>query len=134
MFLIDWNEPLNLTFRKTAGGSTTTFEANKSYLFAKTQFEKVLPDKTVQAHLHKVTNPVNRIKNFHIYALKPGQKILLTNLSGGYGDQLLTIPVAKILSDLGAEIHILCWPGDIVCWWNLPFIKTITTIPCPWEF
>jgi hypothetical protein len=133
MNLISFAEPITLAFKKSAGGVTQTFEANRPYLIASNQMDRIMRDGNVQARTFKISIPDNRIRNFHVANLKPNERVLLFNGSGGYGDQIMTWPVAKILADRGAQVHILTDPGNNVCWWNLDFVRTVSTIPLLWE-
>jgi ADP-heptose:LPS heptosyltransferase len=49
--------------------------------------------------------------------------------AGGYGDQLMAWPAAKILSDLGYKVHVLCDPGNELCWANFEWVKSIQLLP-----
>jgi hypothetical protein len=76
----------------------------------------------------------SRIQNFNALARKPGpQRILVYNGSGGYGDQIMTWPFARILTTYGFEVHVLTDPGNQTCWWNFPWIKSIQTLPMQHE-
>lgn len=82
----------------------------------------------------KVSRIENRISNFNALARKPGtQRLLLYNGSGGYGDQIMTWPFARILTTYGFEVHVLSDPGNQTCWWNFPWIKSIQALPMQHE-
>jgi hypothetical protein len=133
MNLITFAEPITVAFRKSAGGSTVTFEAGREYLLANAQIERLLKDENVQRKSYKISKVEMRIPNFHVRATKKGERVLLYNGSGGYGDQIMTWPVARILASMGLDVHILADPGNNVCWWNFPWIKTVQTVPMLWE-
>jgi hypothetical protein len=133
MNLITFSEPITIAFKKSAGGVTQTFEANRPYLLANAQVERIMRDTQVQTRTYKVSRVDTRIVNAHAAAFKPGQRILLFNGSGGYGDQILTWPIAKYLAKLGLDVHILTDPGNNVCWWGFDWVKTVLTIPVLWE-
>ena len=133
MNICTWTEPLTMQFRKSAGGATMTFEAGKPYLIANAQMERIMKDKNVVDRTYKVSKVDTRIQNAHAAAFKKGQRILLYNGSGGYGDQILTWPIARFLSRQGLDVHILTDPGNNPCWWNFDFVKTVNTIPILWE-
>ena len=126
-------EPLTVCFKKSAGGVTQTFEANRPYLLANAQMDRIMRDANVQQRTYKVSRVDTRVRNFHIGALKKGQRVLVFNGSGGYGDQIMTWPFCKILFDHGASVHVLTDPGNNVTWWNLPFVRSVNTIPILWE-
>ena len=90
-------------------------------------------DTNVQQRTYKVSRVDTRIKNFHIDVLKKGQRVLVFNGSGGYGDQIMTWPFAKLLFDHGASVHVLTDPGNNVAWWGFNWIRSVNTIPILWE-
>jgi hypothetical protein len=93
-----------------------------------------MQEQAIQQRCFKVSRIENRIPNFNALHHKPGsQRLLLYNGSGGYGDQIMTWPFARILASYGFEIHILNDPGNQTCWWNFPWIKSIQAIPMQYE-
>ena len=128
-----WTDSLSMQFRKSAGGATMTFQAGTPYLFANAQVERIMKDKNVVDRTYKISRVDTRIVNVHKDAFKKGQRILLFNGSGGYGDQIMTWPIARFLSRQGLDVHVLTDPGNNVCWFNFDFIKTVNTVPIPWE-
>lgn len=122
-----------MAFRKSAGGSTVTFEAGREYLLSNAQIERLMQDENVKRKYYKISKADMRIPNFNMRAAKKGERLLLYNGSGGYGDQIMTWPVAHLLAKYGLDVHILTDPGNNVCWWNFPWIKTIQTVPLLWE-
>jgi hypothetical protein len=139
MNLITFREPITIAFKKSAGGLTITFEAGRDYLIANAQLERILRDANVISRVYRISKADTRIENFHVGAFTPcahprkNNRILLFNGSGGYGDQILTWPVAKVLHDRGYEVHVMTDPGNNVCWWNLKFARSVLSVPCLWE-
>jgi hypothetical protein len=136
MNLIRFAEPVTVAFKKSAGGATITFEAGRDYVIANSQLDRIMRDDNVKNRSYKVSKLDSRLVNFNVGARKPGSaspRILLFNGSGGYGDQIITWPVAKILSGMGYEVHIMADPGNNVCWWNFPWVKTVNVTPLPYE-
>jgi len=134
MNLITFREPITIAFKKSAGGTHVVFEANREYLIANAQLERIMRDKNVQARYHRVSRAETRIPNFHVKAFPKKSRVLLFNGSGGYGDQMLTWPVAKILAeDYGFHVHVMTDPGNNVCWWGFPWLKSVQLIPCLYE-
>lgn len=131
--LVTFREPVPLGFRKSAGGIRDTYEAGTPYLFSHSQINNVMREQKIRDNVYKLSSVAPRIQNFHVEALKPGQRVLLYNASGGYGDQILTWPVANLLHSSGAQVHILTEVGNNMCWWNLPFVRSINTVPIRWE-
>lgn len=132
MNLIRFLEPITIAFKKSAGGSTITFEAGRDYLIANAQIERIMRDQNVQARTYKVSRCEMRVTNFHIKAESKRKRILVFNGSGGYGDQIMTWPFCKILAEKH-DVHVLTDPGNNVCFWNLDFVKSVSTIPILWE-
>jgi len=129
MQLVTFNEPLTLGFKKSAGGVTLTFEANRPYVFTHSQMMNIMKDPKVQQRTQRVSLLNPRIPNFHIAALKKNQRVLVYNGSGGYGDQIMTWPLAQYLHEHGAQVHVATDPGNNLCWWNLPFVASVNMFP-----
>lgn len=134
MMMLTLAEPKIFNMAKSSGVTNICFEAGKSYVLPMSQITRFMTDKDTASITYKVSRIENRIQNFHVNAKKTGtQRLLLFNGSGGYGDQIMTWPVGKILSDLGYDVHILADPGNQSCWWNFPWVKSISTVPMPYE-
>jgi hypothetical protein len=134
MNLITFSEPMTIAFRKSSGGTHHTFEAGREYLIANAQLERIIKDENVQKRIYKCSRGEMRFRNFVVTPQRrtPAERVLIFNGSGGYGDQIMTWPVARILAQW-YDVHVLTDPGNTVCWWNLPFVKTVNTIPIAWE-
>lgn len=134
MNLLRFAEPVTVAFKKSAGGATVTFEANRDYVIANSQLERIMQDQNIRNRAFKISKLESRLPNFNVSARKAGnQRLLIFNGSGGYGDQIMTWPVAKLLASMGYEIHVMTDPGNNVCWWNFPWVKTVNTCPMPFE-
>jgi hypothetical protein len=134
MNLIRFAEPVTIGFKKSSGGATITFEAGRDYIIANSQLERVMPDPNVKSRLYKISKLDSRIVNFNVGVRKIGaQRVLLFNGSGGFGDHIMTWPVAKILAGMGYDVHILADPGNNLCWWNFPWVKSVNVCPMPYE-
>lgn len=135
MNLITFIEPITVAFRKSAGGTTVAFEAGREYLIANSQIDRLIRDENVMRKLYKLSKVEMRVSNFNAAAPKKvgTNRLLIFNASGGYGDQIMTWPLAHILTKRGYDVHVLTDPGNNVCWWNFPWIKSVLTIPLLWE-
>jgi hypothetical protein len=134
MNLIRFAEPVTISFKKSAGGATVTFDAGRDYVIANAQLERIMHDENVKNRTYKISKMESRVQNFNVGARRAGtQRLLFFNGSGGYGDQILTWPVTKILAGMGFEVHVLTDPGNNVCWWNFPWVKTVNIVPLPYE-
>lgn len=132
--LVTFAEPVSINFRKSAGCSTLIFEAGREYILPHQQFNRLIAEAAVAQRVFKVSRIESRIPNFNVMARKPGtQRVLVYNGSGGYGDQIMTWPLTRILTSYGFEVHVLTDPGNQTCWWNFPWIKTIQTLPMQHE-
>ena len=134
MNLVTFAEPVSINFKKSAGAATLTFEAGREYVLPQQQFNRIIQEAAVNQRAFKVSRIESRIQNFNALARKPGtQRVLIYNGSGGYGDQIMTWPFARILTTYGFEVHVLSDPGNQTCWWNFPWIKSIQTLPIQYE-
>lgn len=134
MNLVTFAEPVSINFKKSAGASTLQFEAGRDYVLPLPQFTRIMAEQAVSARAYKISRIENRIPNFNVNARKQGsQRLLLYNGSGGYGDQIMTWPFARILTSYGFEVHVLSDPGNQTCWFNFPWLKSIQTIPMQFE-
>ena len=136
MNLVTFFEPVTVTFRKSTGGATMTFDANRNYVMPNNQLDRASADPAVMARMFRVSRLDMRIPNFDVRsARKIGtQRLLFYNGSGGYGDQIMSWPVVKILADHGFEVHVLSDPGNQMCWWNFPWVKSLHILPVQYEF
>lgn len=132
MNLITFTEPLTLGFKKSAGGTSSIFEAGRPYMFTSGQTDKIMRTDAAKRR-YRISNCDMRIESFNVKSY-PNRRIrlLFFNGSGGYGDQIMTWPVAKILSEMH-DVHVLTDPGNSICWWNFDFVKTVQHVPILWE-
>jgi len=134
MNIVRFIEPVTCGFKKSAGGATIIFEAMRDYVIAQAQLDRIAQDQNVRDRLYKVSRLDPRLAPFNANYKKPGgQRLLFYNGSGGYGDQIVSWPVAKWLSEQGYEVHVMADPGNASCWYNFPWVKTIQPVPMPYE-
>ena len=127
-------DPIVCSFRKSAGAVTTIFEAGRDYIISTSQLEKISQDENVKNRLYKVSRLDHRLQPFNPNFKKPGtQRLLFYIGSGGYGDCITSWPVAKWLSEQGFDVHVAADPGNQSAWYNFPWVKTIETMPMPYE-
>jgi ADP-heptose:LPS heptosyltransferase len=127
--IITLTEPTCLRFNKSAGSVTVEIEANKPYVYNTLQSNLILSEPALKSRISSVSLLYPRIKNFHIEAIRPNQNLLLYNGCGGYGDQIMTWPVAKYLANRGARVNVIADPGNTYCWWNFSFISSVCSLP-----
>jgi hypothetical protein len=127
MKLVTLQEPISFGIKRSSGEYRLNFQAYQPYVLSNAHFRNIYDN--VQKFLFKVSDYGNRVAPFHVHAAKPGEKVLYFNGSGGFGDQIMAWPAAKILYKLGFEVHIACEPGLEMCWWNFPWVKSIVQMP-----
>lgn len=127
MQLVSFTEPVSITVKRSTGSFNVHFQAHQPYVLSNSHFKNLYDG--VKHLLYKVSTYDWRIENFNIGSVQKGEKILYFNGSGGFGDQILSWPVANILHKLGLEVHVLTELGLDLCWWNFPWVKS--TVPSP---
>ena len=134
MNLVTLAESLNMGYTKSTCEERITFEAGREYVMSRDQYYRLMQDPKNSQLVFKNSQLECRIENFNVNARKPGsQRLLLYNGSGGYGDQILTWPFAKILAMRGYEVHVMCDPGNTLCWWHFPWIRSLQPLPMQYE-
>lgn len=135
MNIVRFFEAVTVSFKKSAGSTTTIFEAQRDYVISRSQLDRITQDENVRNRLFKVSSLEHRLRPFDpMLKKKEGtNRLLFYNGSGGYGDQIVSWPVAKWLSDQGFEVHIMADPGNQCCWYNFPWVKTIQSMPLAYE-
>lgn len=113
-------------------GGASNFEAQKPYLFSDKQLETI-KELELNIPFERVSKAEAMLKPFH--EAKDGRKgsVLIYNGVGGMGDQIMTWPLAKILSDRGYEVHILSEHHLSAFWYGFPWVRSIITLPCYWS-
>jgi len=134
MNIIRFIEPVTVQFKKSSGSATVTFEAGRDYVIAQAQVDRLMADENLRKRVYKMSRLDPRLENFHVQARKAnGKRLLLYNGSGGFGDQIITWPLARLLDQMGFDVHVMTEPGNNVCWWHFPFVKATHLIPMPYE-
>lgn len=136
MTIVQFIEPVNCGFKKSAGGATVVFEALRNYVIAQAQLDRIMQDENVRSRVYKLSRLEPRLQPFNPQWKRPGgapPRLLFYNGSGGYGDQIVSWPVAKWLADQGYDVHVMADPGNQCCWYNFPWVKTIQMVPMPYE-
>lgn len=133
--IVRFTETIYASFQKSAGVHHCVMESDRDYVITSHQISTLLKDHDAVKHrLFKLSELNPRLVRFNVGARKAGtQRLLLYNGSGGYGDQILTWPIAQILHAMGFEVTVLSDPGNLVCWSNFPFVKATLTLPTQLE-
>ncbi|MBX9743161.1 MAG: hypothetical protein K2W99_06465 [Chthoniobacterales bacterium] len=112
-------------------GGASNFEARKPYLFADKQLETI-KELELNIPFERVSKAESMLKPFREVGHGPKGSVLIYNGVGGMGDQIMTWPLAKILSDRGYEVHILLEQHLALFWYGFPWVKSIIALPCYW--
>lgn len=119
-----------MRFAKSAGAGTVTFEAGKDYVIGDSQLDRLWAEGNIKDSVYKLSKLDMRLRNFHAGIRRGGtNRVLVYNGSAGYGDQIMTWPVAHLLHKMGFAVHILSDPGNQVCWWGFPWVASIQMVP-----
>lgn len=120
-----------INFKKSAASSVVTVEPFRPYVFSNKQLTDIQSDERLAKIIFRVSLLDPRLEPFHVnIPKKPGNnRLLLYNGGGGYGDQILTWPLGNLLHNLGYEVHVLSDPGNQLCWWGFPWVKSIVILP-----
>lgn len=132
MHVISFTEHVWLEGGPNQFGGIQVFEAEKGYLFADKQFDKLKAWDTTIPY-QKVSKAEPMMKPFLFSEKGPKGRVLIYNGVGGMGDQIMTWPLAKILADRGYEVHILSEPHLVMFWHSFPWVTSIVTLPCYWS-
>jgi len=128
--IVSFKEDFAVSFAKSSGTHIFPIKANEPYVFSNGQIQRLFIDQPgSEDKVLRITQLEGRLVNFNAQAYRSGS-VMIYNGCGGYGDQIMTMPVAKILTQLGYDVHVLVDPGNGVCWDGLDFIKTVIPVPC----
>ena len=132
MNLLTFTEPVQIAFTKSSGEVRVTLEAGREYLFTSHQVSKFMTDPNMADRVYKISKCDMRVANFVSRTEGRGGRIMIFNGSGGFGDQIMTWPFARLLSQW-YEVHVLTDPGNALCWWNMPFLRSVQQLPIQWD-
>lgn len=131
MRVIDFKERFSLNLTKSTGEQSFSVPPGRSVILPTFFVNKLLDKPEFPPLVAKLSDTTGWFTPFRMGAARTGDSILLYNGSGGYGDQVMTWPVAKMLHDRGLKVSILCDPGNEVMWDRLPFIEQVLPWPLP---
>lgn len=132
MNLLTFTEPVQIAFTKSSGEVRVTLEAGREYLFTAHQVGKFMADQSMVDRVYKVSKCDMRIGNFVSRTEGRGGRLMIFNGSGGFGDQIITWPFARLMSQW-YDVHVLTDPGNALCWWNMPFLRSVQMLPIQWD-
>lgn len=132
MYLISTRSGIPLTFSKSAGSVEVTLDPGVVYVISMAQ-QVWLSKSTCSPAIDRVSYLESRLRNFVADPRGGSGSLLFYAGAGGYGDQLLAIPVIKLLADIGYEVTVLVDPGNQSCYSGHAFIKATIPLPIPYE-
>lgn len=109
-----------------------TLDAHRDWVLSNAQLDRAMMDENIKNRVLKISRLDTAIPNFlarFSKKINSANRLLIYNGSGGYGDQILTWPFTLIMAKLGYEVHMCIDPGNQVCWWNMPWIKSTHILP-----
>lgn len=127
MKLVTLFEALPLTLNKSASTRSVMIDAMRPYIFSDHSFSKIA-DKHLIPRASRISNYSTRLRPF-VARQNRGETVLFYTGAGGYGDQIMAWPVAKLLATLGYKVHILADPGNELCWANFPWVEALHLMP-----
>lgn len=130
--LLTFDREVQTNFMKSSGTKEMIFQPKVDYVLGKAQTEKLIA-RGYADRILKISDISSRFPNFAVYdALdRPTRNLLFYTGAGGYGDQIILWPLAKILHSFGFEITVACDPGNQVCWEGFDWLKIIV-LPLPY--
>ena len=133
MYKIRFYEDVTLPFRKSSDGYTDTCDAGRDWIASAAMLAKLKGNEKIASKLLKVSCIDNFITNFSVTSPKkpaPSKnRLLFYNGSGGYGDNIMSWPITRILAGLGYEVSVVADPGNQSCWYHFPWIKSVLVLP-----
>lgn len=131
MYLLSTNAGIDVSFAKSAGEVKLTLEPGIPYVLSAAQYTW-LSKAPCAAAIDRVSHLEARFRNFLADPRGGRGTLVFYAGAGGYGDQLLALPVIKLLADLGYEVTVLVDPGNQACFSSHAFIKAIHPLPIPY--
>lgn len=131
MRILTFYEAFQVQFGKSSSQMTVSFRPNTPYVFGLPQEHAIRDNERFKANIMRTARAESRLKNFHVDCAQSSRtkNVLIYNGSGGFGDQLMTIPLTLILTNMGWNTHVLVDPGNEACWNNIPWVKSIQYCP-----
>ena len=125
MHLVTLKDYFAIQFSRTSGTHHAAFEPGKPYLLSNYQFAKLTEAQSACVARASVAD--SRFTNFN--ALVERGSVLFWSGAGGFGDQMMAWPVARLLSKLGHRVHVMVDPGLMLTWCGFPWVESIVQAP-----
>lgn len=130
MYIVTFLDRFVCQYLKSAGSHTVHFEPMKQYLLTNEQFFKLNDGQRSLIFRSSPAEP--RFKNFSVSGKRGGEhrgKLLFWIGAGGYGDQIMALPIPMILNRLGYEVHVATDPGNFPIWTGFDWASSIFQFP-----
>lgn len=132
MYLLSTHSGIDVSFAKSAGEVKMTLEPGVPYVLSSAQYTW-LSKATCAPALDRISHLESRFRNF---VADPrggrGSTLAFYAGAGGYGDQLMALPVIKLLADLDYKVTVLTDPGNQACYSGHTFIQAVHALPLPY--
>jgi ADP-heptose:LPS heptosyltransferase len=130
--LVTLSRWVNFSYIKTAGIHTFTAQPRTPYVFSFSQYEALTKTEDLRKLVVLQSLFWPRLPPFIVRPTGGrGETVLFFTGSGGYGDQVMAWPAAKLLADMGYLVHVLCDPGNDHLWSWFPWVQTVRLLPLP---
>lgn len=124
--------PIDFTFVKSWGSRRISIAPGVDYVFSNIQRAHLSRDEAVNARLFRQSHLEGRLRPFRAdFDNSNGKRVLFYAGAGGYGDQLMAWPVARVLRTMGYVVDVLCDPLNEPLWQDLPFVHAVIGLPVP---
>jgi ADP-heptose:LPS heptosyltransferase len=130
VYLVSFTAPVSIAFSKSAGGVSVDFNPGTTYVLSAAQYH-FLAKHEVKAAFGREAQAESRLRPFLAAPYGGSGSLLFYAGAGGYGDQLMALPAAKYLADLGYTVTALVDPGNEQCWGHQPWLRGTLVVPTP---
>jgi ADP-heptose:LPS heptosyltransferase len=131
--IVTFSHPVQIQNAKTAGTDVFRGDAQVPYIFSLYQME-LINRKEAEGKKMVVLNSM-LAPRLPPFVVRPtggrGESVLFHTGAGGYGDQIMAWPAAKLLHDMGYAVHILSEPGNNHLWTWFPWVHSVKVLPIP---
>ena len=130
MHILAFTTGVEFTYTKSCGSRKSVIEPQKDYLFSNIQRVHLASDEEVTRKIFRQSLMEARLGPFKAnLSGGNGEKLLFYAGAGGYGDQLMVWPVARLLNRAGYIVDVLVDPGNEPLWQEIDFIRRAISLP-----
>jgi ADP-heptose:LPS heptosyltransferase len=131
VYLIRFSQSVEISFSKSAGTVALLAEPGRDYVISTAQYSWLRAAPCATA-IDRVSTLDSRLRGFVAALVGARGRLLFYAGAGGYGDQLMAMPVVRFLHELGYTVTVMTDPGNQTCWWHLPFVQETVVLPLPY--